>query len=307
MRIIGIIPVYNEADIIGYVIEYLLSQGVELAILDNGSTDNSYEICSRYLNKGVLWLETLSTEQYRFDMLIEKLYNIAVSLHADWVLLNAADEFLEAPYRGVTLKEAIEMEARNGFNLIQFNDFEFFPTEKDLENVEPDVRKRLKHYTWNDDLQFRCWKVCPGVKVTGTAGHYPVFPKNVKHKVVKTKYVLRHYRIRSYEHGLRKVFTDRLPRYLPEEKNVGRHIHYDNFKRDRSCFIIHSDNLMEYKDDHRWVTKKTFDWTWGVQGKAWAHPPKSRLLVRLANRFPLAARMWKAMFLRKKHLDKASN
>jgi glycosyltransferase involved in cell wall biosynthesis len=301
------IPVYNEADIIGYVIEHLISQGIELAILDNGSTDNSYEICSRYLNKGVLWLKTICTEQYHFDILSQSLYDTAVSLHADWVLLNAADEFLEAPYRGVTLKEGIEMEDRYGYNLIQFNDFEFFPTEKDLESTEQDVRKRLKYYTWNDDLQFRCWKICKDVKVTGTAGHYPVFPKNVKYKIAKTKYILRHYRIRSYEHGLRKIFTDRLPRYPPEEKNAGRHIHYDNFKRDRSCFIIHSDNLIEYEADNRWVTKKTFDWTWGVQGKPWAHPPKSRLSVRLANRSPFAVRMWKAMFLRKKCLGKASN
>jgi len=297
------IPVYNEADNIAYVIEHLISQGIELVILDNGSTDNSYEICSGYLNKGVLWLQVLQTERYEFDILVQKLYDVAFLFHADWVLVNAADEFLESPYQGLTLKAAIEREDREGYNMIQFNNFEFFPTEKDLGKNELDVRRRLKHYTWNDDLQFRCWKIYPEIKVSMTAGHYPIFPTNVKCKIAKTKYVLRHYRIRSYEHGLKKIFTDRLPRYPPEEKKLGRHVHYDNFKQDPSYFIIHSDNLTEYLDDEKWRVKKTFDWTWGVKGRSWADPPKSHMAIRIAKHVPAAVRLWKAIFLRKKRLS----
>jgi hypothetical protein len=201
------------------------------------------------------------------------------------------------------LKESIESEDMKGYNLIQFNNFEFFPTEKDLSKSEPDVRERLKHYTWNDDIQFRCWKTYPDIKVSTTAGHYPTFPANIKCKIAKTKYVLRHYRIRSYRQGLRKVFTDRLPRYPPEERKLGRHVHYDNFKPDPSYFIIHSGNLKEYMDDGGWIVKKTFDWTWGVQGKPWANPPKSSMTVRVANHFPVTRRIWKVIFLRKKRLS----
>lgn len=297
------IPVYNEADNIGYVIEHLISQGIELVILDNGSTDDSYDICSGYLNKGVLSLEVVRTERYEFDLLVERLYDAALSFNADWVLLNAADEFLESPHPDLTLKEAIEIDDSRGYNLIQFNNFEFFPTEKDLRKKEPDVQRRIKHYTWNDDLQFRCWKIYPGMKVSGTAGHYPIFPASVKCKIAKTKYVLRHYRIRSYRHGLRKIFTDRLPRYPPEAKKLGRHVHYDNFKPDPSYFIIHSDNLNEYLDDGKWQVKKTFDWTWGVEGKPWANPPKSQITMRIATRLPAIARLWKRIFFRKKRLS----
>ena len=41
VRIIGITTVYNESDIVGQVIEQLVSQGIELVVLDNGSTDGS--------------------------------------------------------------------------------------------------------------------------------------------------------------------------------------------------------------------------------------------------------------------------
>lgn len=136
------IPVYNEADIIGYVIEHLISQGVELVIVDNSSTDNSYQICASYVNKGVVWLEAVTTEQFQFDLLVQSLYDAAISRETNWVLLNAADEFLESPYKGLTLKEAIAIDDHNGCDMIQFNNFEFFPTEKDLA-TEPDVEDEL--------------------------------------------------------------------------------------------------------------------------------------------------------------------
>lgn len=300
MRLLGMIPVYNESDIIESVINYLVSQGVELVILDNGSTDGSYEICSKHVSKGVLSLETVFTERFEFDLIIRKLYETALSYRPDWILLNAADEFLESPYPDLKLKEAIQLEDQKGYNLIQFNNFEFWPTEQDRESLETDVRKRLKYYTWNDDCQFRCWKVYAGIKVGGSAGHYPVFPKNVNMKIAKNKYVLRHYRIRSYQHGLKKIFTERLPRYPAEERSKGRHVHYDKFGRDEVFFTIHSCNLNKYENDNKWSTKKTFDWTWGLRAKPWANPPAARLSVRFANKFPFLVVLWKAIFLRKK-------
>jgi glycosyltransferase involved in cell wall biosynthesis len=299
------IPVYNEADIIRYVIEHLISQGIKLDILDNGSTDGSYEICSQYVGRGVVFLEQLATERWS-DLLIQRLYQTALRQNADWTLLSAADEFLESPYPRLTLSEAIISDDRKGFNLIQFNDFEFWPTEKDYQSLEPDVRKRMKYYTWGDDVQFRCWKVYPGINV-GNAGHYPEFPRNVKIKIPRKKYVLRHYRIRSYRHGLRKVFSERLPRYDEEEKRKGLHVQYDKFGTDLSYFVINSANLIKYGDDGGWVLKKTFDGSWGVRGKPWPHPPNSAIAAhmryKIANHFPVTSRIWKAIFLRKKRFS----
>jgi glycosyltransferase involved in cell wall biosynthesis len=299
MKIVGMIPVYNEADIIGQVIGHLVSQGIELVILDNGSTDGSFEICAGHVGKGVLSIEKSVTDRFDFNAIIAKLYDAALRQRPDWVVLNAADEFLEPPFQGMTLKEAIELEDRRGYNLIQFDNFEFWPTEQDRDSSEPDVRKRLRYYTWNDDLQFRCWKVHPGIIVVGTAGHYPVFPSDLKVKIPKTKFILRHYRIRSYEHGLKKVFEDRLPRYLAEEQRKGLHVHYSKFERADTFFIIDSRNLNKYNEDCNWILNKTFDWTWGLEAKTWADPPAARLLVRLANHVPYAARIWKRFFLRR--------
>jgi glycosyltransferase involved in cell wall biosynthesis len=295
------VPVYNESDIIGRVVGHLVSQGIELVIVDNGSTDGTYEICQERLGRGVLHIERLVSARFEFDLIVQKLYDIALKYIPDWTLLNAADEFLESPYIGLTLKEAIELDDQKGCNLIQFNNFEFWTTEQDDGSSETDIRRRLRYYTWNDDLQFRCWKVYPGIRVVGTAGHYPIF-QDVNVRIPRTKYVLRHYRIRSYQHGLKKVFSERLPRYLPQEREQGMHIHYDNFRPDKKFFVIHSGNLTRYNDDGKWATKKTFDWTWGVKTKNWARPPIRTLRDLVATRFPFAVRIWKALFFRRRQL-----
>ena len=300
MRIIGMIPVYNEADVLDGVIAHLLSQGIELVILDNGSTDNSYEIASRYKGKGVLSLTKLVTERFEWGLILETLYEMALQHKPDWVLLSSADEFHESPYPNLTLSQAIEVEDRHGYNLIQFNNFEFWPTEQDQASTKSDVRERMKYYTWNDDCQFHCWKVVDGIRVREGGGHYPIFPENVKTSVAPTKYVLRHYRVRSYQQGVKKVFAERVPRYSDEERQKGWHVHYDNFKRDESFFIIDSRNLNKYEEDGKWIAKKTFDWTWGLHAKSWVNPPvQPRLLIRVSSKVPFAARIWKMLFLRK--------
>ena len=297
------IPVYNESDIIESVVRHLISQGVDLVILDNGSTDGTYEICSRFLGHGVLSIEKLITEHFNFDLLEQQLYQQVLNRDADWALLSGADEFLESPYPHVTLEKAIESDDQKGYNLIQFNNFEFWPTEQDYASHELDAKKRIKYYTWNDDMQFRCWKIIPNIRVTGTTGHYPQFPEGHKVRIPHTKYILRHYRVRSYEQGVRKIFIDRLPRYPEEDRKKGLHVQYDKFERDPKFFIINSKNLTLYQENAKWNLKKTFDWTWGLQAKHWAHPPSSQPLIRLAGKLPpICTQIWKSIFLRNKPL-----
>ena len=272
MRIVGMMPVYNEADIVGQVIEHLASQEIMLVVMDNGSTDGSFEIIKHYVGKGVLSAERMVTEKFEFLLMLRRLYAMAIEQDPDWVLLNGADEFLEAPYRGFTLDRAILIEAERGYNLIQFNEFEFFPTEKDLDSRERDVRRRLRYYSWQDDYQFRCWKVYAGMNVDELAGHEPSFPPGVEVRFSPNKFVIRHYKIRSYEHGLRKIFRDRLPRYAPELRAKGWHIHYDNFGTQRDYFVIDSSKLTRYDEDGNWNLARTFDGSFG----SWNPPSNIR-------------------------------
>jgi len=287
MRIVGMVPVYNEADIIGQVIEHLIAQGIEVVILDNASYDGSYEISSGFLGKGLLAIERQATAKHQWAYFLQRLYSMALQHSPDWVLISGADEFLESPYRELDLKSAIEREASEGYNVIQFNHFEFWPTEKDWDSLERDVRKRIKYYTFNDNFQFRCWRVFPGISVAEGGSHYPNFPRGQPVCLSPTKFVLQHYPIRSYEQGLRKVFRDRLPRYAPEEKRKGWGIHYDHFKEEREFFIIDSNKLTRYNDDGNWNLTRTFDGSFGAVKPTSIEDPSSLMECKSSARLRL--------------------
>ena len=78
--------------------------------------------------------------------------------------------------------------------------------------------------------------------------------------------MLRHYGIRSYEQGLKKIFRDRLPRYDAQEKRRGWHIHYDFIARDPHRLVVNSSELTEYYRGTPWNLQQTFDSTQGVSG-----------------------------------------
>jgi len=108
-------------------------------------------------------------------------------------------------------------------------------------------------------------------------GHIPKFPEGEAVRVSPNNFILRHYRIRSYEHGLRKVFRERLPRYSPELRRSGWHVHYNKFGTDKSYFIINSSKLTRYNEDGNWNLTKTFDGSFG----AWNPPSTSEKISRL--------------------------
>ena len=238
--------VRNESDIIEQTLTHLVSQGITLAILDS-STDDSFEICRRIVGGAGRVVRQL-TDSFQWKTVLRKLYEMALEMNPEWVLLTGADEFLESPYPNLALKDAIESEAEKGYNLIQFNNFEFWPTRDD-DTSEKDVRKRMRYYSWQDDFQFRCWRVRPDIKMF--AGHYPLFDNPGPVRVSPTKFVIRHYKIRSYEHGVRKVFDDRLPRFDGIERKEGWHVQYNNFKRDIEYFVKDSRSLTKYEEDGR--------------------------------------------------------
>ncbi len=59
IKIVGMIPVYSEVDIIEESLTHLLNQGIDLVVLNNGSTDVTYKICKRFSTKIKLYLSNM--------------------------------------------------------------------------------------------------------------------------------------------------------------------------------------------------------------------------------------------------------
>ena len=198
------IPVYNEEDIIEEVINHLLSQGIELVILDNGSIDDTFDICKKYVGKGLLKLEKFETDSWNASLFKEMLYHMAIEQKPDWVILNDADELLECPKNEINLKNAIENVDKHGCNLIQFNRFDFFMTNEDKSEISS-VKERMMYYSYQGDYVYRIWKYFPGIRIGDTAGHYPIFPENHPYRVYREKFIMRHYPFRTNKQASKKM------------------------------------------------------------------------------------------------------
>ena len=265
MKAVGMIMVYNEADIIEQVLQYHVSQGLELVVVDNGSSDGSYEIIDRYLGQGVVDLQRIPTDYFDARLLLMRLSEMASRQQPDWAVLIGADEFLETPNAstGETLAQGLKAEAAKGYGLIQFDCFEFWPTRED-DMSKRDVRRRMRHYTWTDSFHYRAYRWVPGISAAETGGHYPIVPPGITLVVSPRKFMIRHYKIRSYQHGLRKVFKERLPRFGREKEPQGWNLQYDKFLPTEQFFVGDTGKFTLYSEDGKWLKVRKFDTTFGA-------------------------------------------
>jgi len=255
MRIVGIMPVYNDEDIIEEVIEYYISQQIPLIVLDNYSTDSTFNICKKYLGKGILELERFKSKTFQKETVLRILYDMAIANSADWIIAIDSDEFLESGVQNLTLKDAIVKSDNNGYNLIQFDIFLFFMTDDD-ESLKS-IKDRLRYYSYESDYSYRAWKYSPGIRCEDSVGHLPYFPEGLKYKIDPKKCLMRHYKLRSKEQAIKKV-KDRI-RGLSLDGN-GRPInnHYKNLMTKDYAKKIDHRLLTKYEEDGKWNYEKKY-------------------------------------------------
>jgi len=251
------LSVYNDEDIIKEVIENLISQEIPLVVLDNGSTDNSYKICEKFLGKGILDLKQLRTPTFlnHRSVIWRTLYDMALVQIPDWIIIIASDEFLESGISRLTLKDSINKVDLEGYNLIQFDRFDFYMTDADDESKKL-VKERLRYYSCNGDYLYRAWKFFPGIRVGESGGHLPFYPVGHQYKIFPQKFILRHYPFRSKEQKKKKMIErTRGTDYLNIKKNKESKVSY------------HLKNIIEDKINHKLLTKYEQNKQWNYELK----------------------------------------
>lgn len=252
--IIAIISVFNEEDIIGQVIDDLVTQHVSVYVLDNGSTDRSPDEVARFVGRGVIGVERFPSDagtnpgRYEWRRILERKTQLAQELDAAWFIHHDADEFREGPWADLDLSASIQRVDRFGYNAIDFELLNFWPTHDHFEPGQ-DVRDVFTHYErsepWNK-TQIRCWKKAAGpVDLASTGGHEAIFAGR---RIFPIRFILRHYPIRGQAHGARKVFQERSPRFIGEERARGWHVQYKQFEPGES-FIRDAATLIPYDPD----------------------------------------------------------
>jgi hypothetical protein len=249
-RVVAFVGAYNEEDVIVPFLEHTIAQGVDVCLLDNWSTDATADRAARFLGRGLTAILKFpasgpsATHEWR-SMLTRKT-ELADETEADWFIHVDPDEIRESPWPGVTLREALYRVDQEGFNAVDHTCIEFPPTGGGFRSDLP-LQSQFSHFgfgtRWAHDVQIKAWKRQPGrVDCALNGGHTVEFPGR---RVYPFKFLLRHYPIRSQEHGEKKVFQERLPRFNPELRRNGWHRQYDEVGPGHS-FVRSPDTLLPF-------------------------------------------------------------
>jgi hypothetical protein len=244
VRVLAIIHVYNEHDILEAAVSHLLAQGVDVKVVDNWSSDGSYEIARSLATRD----SRVKVERFPangpsdyFDLkqILANVECIARQSDHDWLIHHDTDEIRESPWPALTLQQAISAVDAAGFSAIDFTIVEFKVTADGFE-AGMDPARFFTHYEFArlapHFLQIKAWKNQGPVNLS-VWGHHAVTEGQ---RIFPIKFLLKHYPLRSVRQAKEKLFKNRAPRIPPQERGQ-RFIQYDlsegaNYLSDESAF-----------------------------------------------------------------------
>src|SRR5690554_7984530 len=106
-KISVIIPVYNKAPYLEQCLNSVINQtykNLEIIIIDDGSTDNSLEICEKYRKKDER-IQLISQENQGVSVARNKGIQKA---SGEWIYFLDADDYLELDAFGILMNETIQ-------------------------------------------------------------------------------------------------------------------------------------------------------------------------------------------------------
>ena len=217
MRCVAVIAVRNGRPYLQRCLDHLIAEGIEIAIIDNMSSDGSYEACLDYLSRGICALERLD---YRgvFSLREQLQYKqkLTENIAADWIIHQDIDELLQSPRPGENLLSAIQRADRAGANCINFDEFVFLPYADEIRRADFFSSPYYYFFQPNYPRLMRAWKKSSGLSNIGTGGH------RLQGDVIRFQqdFVLRHYIFTSQQHALEKY---RQRRFSEQELAGGWH------------------------------------------------------------------------------------
>jgi Glycosyl transferase family 2 len=257
-RVLALVVAFNEADVIDATLRGLVEQGCEAWVIDHGSTDGTGDIARSWLGRGVVHVERFpedsgfhrrNAKKMVWADLLRRRQQIVEQVDADWYVLNDADEFRESPWPGLTFAEGLARAESMGYNAVNFRVLNFRPTGEGFQAGD-DPRERLTQFEPGDPCdtaQVKAFKRPDGpIELLNSGGHDVAFEGR---RVCPVPFILRHYPIRSGEHGKRKILGERLPRFAEEERANGWHVQYDELIADGATFVWDAADLQAWHPD----------------------------------------------------------
>jgi len=233
-RVVAFMAAYNEEDIIVESIKKWTDQGICVHVLENWSTDATYDLVTELATHLPVSVERFPkdgpSKYFDWGAMLARMETLSRKIEADWFIRRGADEVLVSPWPGMSYKDALYLVDQAGFNCVDHTIVEFHPVDDGFERGM-DHEAYFKHFDFQNlshSNQRKAWKNCgQPISTIASAGHDVLFDGR---KVYPFKFLLKHYSVRSQLHGEKKVFRERKARWNPIERAKGWHIHYDFMK-----------------------------------------------------------------------------
>jgi hypothetical protein len=280
LRVVVIMPVYNEEDIIVSSLRYLIDQGISVYLLENWSTDATYELASQFVGQGVLAIERFPEHgpphYHNWKDMLTRIEQLPREIDADWLLLQGVDEIHVSPWSGVNLRDGLDRVDREGFNCIDHTVMTFHPVDNGFV-PGTDFETYFRYFDFSDHpshfLELNGWKNCrQDISLAESGGHEIRFAWR---RVYPYKFLLKHYPVRSQEHGEKKILRERKPRWDPHEKSQGWHNQYDHI--DQGHIFLRSPSDLTLFGEQSFVSKYFGQGPaivdWAASGRNWARLP----------------------------------
>ena len=233
-RVVAFMAAYNEEDIIVQSIKKWTDQGISVHILENWSTDATYNLAKDLESRLPVTVERFPKDgpsnYFDWEAMLKRMESLSREIDADWFVRRGADEVLVSPWPGVSYRDALCLVDEAGFNCVDHTIVEFHPVDNGFE-TGMDHESYFRYFDFKNlshSNQRKAWKNCGhSISTTVSAGHDVLFEGR---RVYPFKFLIKHYSFRSQRHGEKKVFRERKARWNPEERAKGWHIHYDSMQ-----------------------------------------------------------------------------
>jgi hypothetical protein len=233
-RVVAFMAAYNEEDIIVQSIKKWTDQGISVHILENWSTDATYDLAKELATGLPVTVERFPKEgpsnYFDWGAMLGRMEALSREIEADWFVRRGADEVLMSPWPGISYRDGLYLVDQAGFNCVDHTIVEFHPVDDGFE-MGMDHEAYLRHFDFkhlSHPRQRKAWKnFGQPISTIPSAGHDVVFAGR---RIYPFKFLLKHYSFRSQRQAERKVFHERKARWNPKERAKGWHIHYDSMQ-----------------------------------------------------------------------------
>jgi glycosyltransferase involved in cell wall biosynthesis len=233
-RVVAFMAAYNEEDIIVQSIEKWTDQGVRVHVLENWSSDATYDLAKQLESRLPVTVERFPrsgpSPYFDWGAMLARIEELSSEIEADWFVRRGADEVLTSPWPGVSYRDGLYFVDRAGFNCVDHTIIEFHPVDEGFE-AGMDHEAYFKYFDFkhlSHRFQRKAWKNSgQPISTIPSAGHDVIFEGR---RVYPFKFLLKHYSFRSQKHGEKKVFKERKARWNPSERARGWHVHYDSMQ-----------------------------------------------------------------------------